>query len=80
MCADGDDRWPLAEARGNPRPYVLDPNLRHIPLGENDDGRALGLSRHVRDRQVLVDDSLAAVDEDECDIGPLGSLERAELE
>ena len=31
------------------------------------------------DRQVLVDDSLARVDEDECDIGPLGSLERAEL-
>ena len=33
----------------------------------------------VRDRQVLLDDALARVDEDERDVGALGRLERAQL-
>ena len=58
---------------------VLDPDVAHVPLGEDDDRRALGLARRVRDGQVLVDDTLARVHEHERDVGALRSLERPQL-
>jgi hypothetical protein len=44
-----------------------------VPLREDDDRRALRLARDVRDREVLIHDSLARVDQDERDIRPLAA-------
>ena len=79
MSGDGDERRTLPEARRDLRTHVLDPDLRDVPLREHHDRRALRLARHVRDREVLVDDALARVHEHERDVGALGGLERAEL-
>ena len=46
---------------------------------EHDDRRAVRLARDVGDREVLVDEPLARVDEDERDVGAVGGLERAQL-
>ena len=63
----------------DPRPHVLDLDLADVPLGEDDERRAVGLARHVGDGQVLVDEPLARVDEDERDVRPVGGVERAQL-
>ena len=60
-------------------PHVLEPDLGDVPLREDDDRRALRLAGDVGDREVLIDDALARVDEDERDVRALRGLERAEL-
>jgi hypothetical protein len=62
-----------------PRPHVLDLRLADVPLREHDEGRVVRLARDVCDREILVDQPLARVDEDERDVGTLGGVERAQL-
>ena len=76
---DGDDRRPLAQLRLQPRAHVLDRHVRQVPLGQDDEGRAARLARHVGHGEILLDDALARVDEHERDVGPLGGRERAQL-
>jgi hypothetical protein len=75
----GQHRRPLAQAFCEPRPDVLDLHLGEVPLREDGDRRTLGLSRHVRDRQVLVDHALARIDEHERNVRALGGGERPQL-
>ena len=70
-------RWRRRSSRSGAD--VLDPHGGNIPFREDDEGRAPGRARHVRDREVLVDDALARVDEHERDVGALGRPDRPEL-
>ena len=70
-------RWRRRER--DPRAHVLDARLRDVPLREHDDRRVLRLARDVGDREILVDEALARVDEDERHVGALGGSERPQL-
>ena len=72
-------RRALAQSRSSLRLHVLEPVLGHVPLGQDDDGRALCLARHIGDGEVALGDSLQGVDEHERDVRPLRRLERAQL-
>ena len=76
---DGDERRPLAQAAPQPLAHVLEAHGRLVPLGQDDERRAVGLARDVGDGEILLDDSLRRVDEDERDVGPLRGFERAQL-
>src|SRR5581483_11197689 len=75
----GDDPRPLPQPVLEPGPDVLDLDLPDVPLGQDDDRRAVRLARDVRDGEVLVDQALARVDEDERDVGAVGRVQRAQL-
>ena len=70
---------PLAQTGLEPVPDVLDPDRGDVPLRQDDQGRALRLAGDVGDREVLVDQPFGGVDQDECDVGPLGRLQRSQL-
>ena len=55
------------------------PTSSDVPLREHDERRRHRLARDVGDRQVLLDDALARIDEDERHVGALGGLERPQL-
>ena len=79
MSGDRDKWRALTHPPEDLRPRVLEPDLGDVPLREDDDRRALRLASNIRDREVLIHDALARVDQDERDVRALRRLERAEL-
>src|SRR5579884_198197 len=74
-----DEWWPLPQPSAQLPANLLDVDRRHVPLREDDEGRAIGVARDVGDRDVLLHDAFGGIDEDERHVGPLRSFEGAQL-